>query len=256
MHPAEFYTGIVPTVYTVLRSTHFNAERYRSFIQEHGTPALELGCGDDGPFYELAAMGIDLEGVDSSEDMVRRGRARLEAEGITAGIHQQRMEEFELNRKFASIYLAGPTFNLLPDDATALRALRAIADHLEPEGAALVPLWSPPPTPSHQNGMVHSARVGETDARYTVLQEDYDTASRTRTTSMRFELATDSESVVEDREWIIHWYDPKEFQQLAAKAGLESYCVAVDDEQVEVHLQLQSGAPKIVDSGAARTPNR
>lgn len=240
MDPAEFYTGIVPTVFNVLRSTHFSAERYRTFIQRHGSPALELGCGDDGPFYELAAMGLDLEGVDSSADMVRRGRERLATEGVDAVIHHQRMEELELDRKFPSIYLAGPTFNLLPDDATALRALRAIADHMETEGAALVPLWIPPPTPSRQIGVMQSARAGDALARSTVIQEDYDTASRTRTTTIRFELITDAESLVTDREWIIHWYDPQEFQQLAARAGLESRFVTVDDEQVEAHLSLQS----------------
>ncbi|MGO1833188.1 MAG: class I SAM-dependent methyltransferase, partial [Actinomycetaceae bacterium] len=173
MHPADFYTGIVPEIYNVLRGTHFDVERYRAFIEEHGTPALELGCGDSGPFYRLAALGLDLEGVDSSEDMVRRGRERLAADGLDTPIHHQRMEDLALGRTFPSVYLAGPTFNLLPDDATALAALRAIARHLSPDGAALVPLWVPGPTPAEQIGVPREARAGDSDARYTVTGEDY-----------------------------------------------------------------------------------
>ena len=44
------------------------------------------------------------------------------------------MEAMELPRPFRSIYLAGPTFNLLVDDDTAWRALARIRAHLEPEG--------------------------------------------------------------------------------------------------------------------------
>lgn len=237
MHPADFYTGVVAEVYGALRATHFGAERYRRFLDEHGTPALELGCGDDGPFYELVATGLDLEGVDSSVDMVRRGLARLAADGIDAAVHHQRMEDLRLERCFASIYLAGPTFNLLPDDATALRALRAIAAHLRSDGAALVPLWTPPPTPPEQIGATRTSPVDGGEARYTVTGEDHDTASRTRTTQSRYEWVTSDGTTAEDREWIIHWYDEAGFRQLAGQAGLEVVFTRIDEEQVEAVLR-------------------
>jgi hypothetical protein len=69
MHSAEFYTGIIPEVYAALRGTHFRTDRYRTFIEDEGSPALELGCGDDGPFFDLANEGFDVEGVHSSADM-------------------------------------------------------------------------------------------------------------------------------------------------------------------------------------------
>lgn len=239
MHPADFYTGIVAEVYGALRATHFSTDRYRSFVAEHGTPALELGCGDAGPFYDLAGTGLDIEGVDSSVDMVRRGRDRLAAEGIDVPVHHQRMEEMELSRSFASLYLAGPTFNLLPDDATALRALRAIAAHLQPDGAALVPLWTPPPTPSDQIGVARTSRVGDAEARYIVIGEDYDTGSRTRTTRARYELVADGNSTAEDREWIIHWYDTETFRGLCRQAGLDiATTTEIDDAQTELVLRI------------------
>lgn len=249
MDAADFYTGIVAEVYGALRGTHFKADRYRSFVHEHGTPALELGCGDDGPFFELAASGQDLEGVDSSMDMVRRGRERLATGAVDAPIHHQRMEELELDRRFASIYLAGPTFNLLPDDATALRALRAIAAHLRPDGAALVPLWTPPPTPDEQIGVVRTAHIEGAEARYTVASEVYDTDSRTRTSMARYELGSGDESTIEDREWIIHWYDREGFRQLALEAGLDVNYTEIDDAQVEALLERRSDASAILVAG-------
>lgn len=237
MDPSDFYTGIVPDVYTALRASHFDATRYREFVREHGEPALELGCGDDGPFFALVADGTDVEGIDSSADMVARGQRRLEAEGRDARIHHQRMEQLSLNRSFASIYLAGPTFNLLPDDATAAKALEAIARHLQPTGAALVPLWTPHPTPTDQIGVVNSTIIGESTAQYTVLSEDFDEAARTRTTVLRYELNSAGVHTVEDREWIIHWYSDDDFRQLASAAGLDVEFTRICDDQVEAVLQ-------------------
>lgn len=234
MEAADFYTGIVPEVYSALRTTHFSSDRYLSFVQMHGEPALELGCGDDGPFFELVSAGYAVTGVDSSADMVRRGRARLEDDGISADIHHQRMEELHLDSTFASIYLAGPTFNLLPDDSTALRALQAIARHLRLEGAALVPLWTPQPTPSAEMGV---ARVSG-QARYVVVDETYDNARRTRTTHVRYELITEDESFAADREWVIHWLSDDVLRDMAATAGLRVTFTQLDDEQKEAILRL------------------
>jgi IMP dehydrogenase len=51
-------------------------------------------------------------------------------------------------RKYRSIFLAGATFNLLPDDTSALQALVRIREHLAPDGSVLLPLFVPHPTPS------------------------------------------------------------------------------------------------------------
>lgn len=236
LDPAEFYTGVVPSVYTALRGSHYSAERYLQFVKTAGSPALELGCGDAGPFYDLVRAGVDVEGVDSSLDMVRRGRDRLAQENLVAKIHHDRMETLHLGRRFRSVYLAGPTFNLLPDDHRAMLALRTIARHLHAEGAALVPLWVPAPTPSGQFGTTRESSDGSTRMRYTVLSEEYDAARRVRTTSVRYELHTGGRSIVQDRNWIIHWYERADFEQLAQEAGLTVRWEPTDGELIEATL--------------------
>ena len=237
MDAADFYTGIVPEVYGALRSTRFSSDRYRAFIEQHGQPALELGCGDDGPFFELAAAGCSLVGVDSSADMVERGRERLEREGISAQIHCQKMEELDLEETFASIYLAGPTFTLLPDDEVALAALRAMARHLRPDGAALVPLWTPGPTPPESIGATSTSESSAGRAQYTVLDEIHDEERRTRTTQVRYELITEEETLTADREWIIHWFPEDMFRDLAADAGLSVEFANRSTEEVDAILR-------------------
>ncbi|WP_046529909.1 class I SAM-dependent methyltransferase [Cellulomonas sp. FA1] len=235
MRAADFYTGIVAEAYGPLRGDVVEAGPYLDFVRAEGEPALELGCGDVGPFLELVAAGIDVEGVDSSADMVRRCREKAAAQGLTATVHHQRMEDLALPRRFRSVYLAGATFNLLPDDATAAAALLSITRHLLPGGAALVPLWSPPPTPAEQIGRVREAVTEQgRQARFHVVGEEYDADARTRTTHVRYRLDGPDGLQEADRDWVMHWYTDDGFRQLAEGAGLtvEHVEVPADDERV------------------------
>lgn len=241
MSAADFYTGIVADVYGLLRGTHFDAEPYLAFVRAEGEPALELGCGDVGPFLELVRQGLDVEGVDSSADMVRRCLARAAHEGLEPAVHHQRMEDLALERRFRAIYLAGPTFNLLPDDETAARSLEAIARHLVPGGAALVPLWVPPPTPEAELGRVREGTTSDGfGASFVIVSEEHSPTSRTRTSRVRYELDGPQGRQDVERDWVLHWYTDPGFAALAEGAGLtiETIVRPTAEEQV-VTLRLE-----------------
>lgn len=221
MDAADFYTGIVAEGYALLKSTHFPADSYADFIAASGQPAIELGCGDGDPLLELVRRGLDVEGVDSSADMLARCRDRAREAGLQVTVHHQRMEDLQLARSYRSIFLAGPTFTLLPDDDLALRALTRIREHLTEDGTALVPLWIPPPRPPESLGSPRQATAADgTAVTFTALSEEYDETHRTRTTRSRYERHTAGEVQSTDRDWVIHWQTQESFRELAAAAGL------------------------------------
>jgi len=236
----DFYTGIVADVYAALRSTTFDAGRYLEFVRDAGQPALELGCGDDGPFLELLRRGIDIDGVDSSQDMLDRCHAQADIQGRQIVTYCQRMQDLALPRTYRAIYLAGPTFNLLPDDDTARRTLQGIAAHLEPSGQAMVPLWIPPATDQQEFGRTREATIaGGMTARYTVEFEDYDVTGRTRYTHTRYELAGNRHTERVRRDWIIHWHTPGGFTELARDAGLTvTHITPVENQEYTALLRL------------------
>lgn len=230
MDPADFYSGIVVDAYAKLKSSSFEAAPYIDFVRATGEPALEIGCGDGEPMLDLCAAGYVVDGVDSSADMVDRCRQNAARRGISTHVYHQRVEALNLERRYASIYFAGPTFNLLVDDETATHALRAIEKHLTSEGAALIPLWIPDPTPRTDMGVSRTAADGpDVELRYTPLSETYDKNTRTRVTTSRYERITPSGTESADREWIIHWHTPRSFVAMCKDAGLEVLTL-VDDE--------------------------
>jgi SAM-dependent methyltransferase len=228
--PADFYTGLVADLYAPLRGSKPDPEQSDAFVRRYGEPALELGCGDGDPIIELRRRGRDVDGIDASADMIERCRANAAAAGVTLNVWTQRIETMELPRRYRSIYLAGPTFNLLPDDATALAALRRIAAHLEPGGRVLVPLFVPGPTPPDVLGTFRS----DVDAqgrviRFAALREVRDEGARTQTATLRYEREHDGEVEVLERDWLIHWFPAAVFADLAAQAELALRRAPTDD---------------------------
>jgi hypothetical protein len=121
--------------------------------------------------------------------------------------------------QYRSIYIAGPTFNLLPDDLMAHGALQRIEAHLASGGRALIPLFVPEPVRDLGEARVHVESDG-TLLRFIALDEQRDDESRVQKTWTRYERVRGEETEVLEREWVVHWFSAGGFTDLAAQAGL------------------------------------
>lgn len=226
MEPAEYYTGLVAELYAPLKSVRTEPALYAALVRRYGEPALELGCGDGEPLLDLRRQGLDVEGVDSSADMLARCRTAARTAGLDVVLHHQRMEALDLPRRYRTVFLAGPTFTLLPDDATASAALRAIRRHLTDDGAAVVPLFVPSPTPEAELGGIREATAPDGALlRFSVRSEQRDEGSRTQRSQLRYERLAGGEHTVLDRTWTLHWHEQEAFRAMAAEAGLATEAV-------------------------------
>jgi hypothetical protein len=219
--PSLFYTGLVAEMYSPLRSEVPDPVPYAGFIAAVGEPALELGCGDGDPLLDLRSRGLEVEGLDSSPDMLRRCRRRAAERGLRVVLHLQQIQRMHLPRRYRSIFVAGATFNLLVDDDTARQGLKRIHAHLEPGGSALIPLFVPDATPSEQLGQyrVHRRADGAL-LRVAVLSEERDDERRRQTAVLRYERHGLNETAVVERPWALHWHTQDGFRSLAESAGL------------------------------------
>ncbi len=232
IEPADFYTGLVAELYRHLRSETFDPAPYARFIERSGEPALELGCGDGDPMLELRSRGLEVEGLDSSSDMLARFEVAAAAQGLDVTLHHATFQAMDLGRQYRSIYFAGATFNLLPDDATASAALERIAAHLHPEGSVLIPLFKPQ-APAESDIGKCSEHVADDGSimRVTVLDIVRNEATRDQITELRYEHIDGDKHETTERSWLLHWFEQDDFAAMAASAGLATRSVRGPDSK-------------------------
>ncbi len=223
---SQFYTGLVAEVYDLLVARPTDAAFYAGLLAEERGPALELACGSGDPLLALVGQGFDVEGLDSSADMLARCRSRAKDLALDVTLHHHEMQHFALPTRYRTIFLAGPSFMLLEELAAAKAALRCIYDHLETGGRAVIPLYLPASLPEAKlAGVGWRARepVQTPDGRTVRLSQrsDYDREAQLLRATLRYEvLANDGEAIdTLERPWLLRWYEQAEFQRMLLAAG-------------------------------------
>lgn len=107
---------------------------YRDAISRFGEPALDLACGTGRLLVPLVEEGIDVDGVDLSDDMLAWCRRRADAAGVRVTLHAQPMHGLDLQRRYRTIFICD-SFGIGGSRRHDREALRRIHEHLEPGGA-------------------------------------------------------------------------------------------------------------------------
>ena len=153
--------------------------------------------------------------------MLDRCRTAAAARGLNVELHHATFESMDLGLKFQSIYLAGATFNLLPNDEAVQQALGRIAAHLLPGGKALIPLFIP-----SENVVGALGRRTEhieddgTVLSVTVMSVRRDEDQRRQTIGLHYESESSGDVISVERDWVLHWIEQSQFASMANEAGL------------------------------------
>lgn len=130
-----FGAGVAARYDDALRGDEDDAATFLAHIAADG-PALEFAVGTGRIAIPLAAAGVPVDGIEVSEAMIERLRAKPggEAIGVTVGD----MSTTQLDGQYPLVYLVFNTiFNLLTQD-DQVRCFENAARHLTPGGAFVV----------------------------------------------------------------------------------------------------------------------
>lgn len=111
------------------------AEYYFKIFKRYGLCpklGLDLGCGTGNMTLELAKRGIEMTGVDLSEDMLMV--AREKSEGMDILYLNQDMTEFELYGTVDFIISSLDCVNYITDKRDLLKVFRLVNNYLDPGG--------------------------------------------------------------------------------------------------------------------------
>lgn len=122
----------------------FDYDFIKLWIEQQKGAALDLGCGTGRLLLRYLAAGLDVDGVDTSADMLAICREKASARGIhVSNLYHQSMQELVLPRKYRTIYIPCGTFCLIIDRAQAFEALRRFYAYLEQGGVLIFNLFWP-----------------------------------------------------------------------------------------------------------------
>ncbi len=125
-----------------------------------GGRALELGIGTGRVALPLAAQGVEVHGIDASQAMVDKLRAKPGGDGVPVTIGD--FADFRVDGRFGLIFVVFNTFFALPTQEEQIRCFRCVAQHLAPDGVFLIQAFVPDLT-RFVRGQTVSASSVETD---------------------------------------------------------------------------------------------
>jgi SAM-dependent methyltransferase len=138
---AELYDHV--TAYNERRDVEF-------FVDEaiaSGGPVLEIGCGTGRVLIPTARAGIEITGLDLSEQMLERCRAKLNEEGedvrARATIEHGDMRDFDVGGGFRLATIPFRPFQHLTTVVDQMACLRSIHSALGADGRLILDIFNP-----------------------------------------------------------------------------------------------------------------
>jgi ubiquinone/menaquinone biosynthesis C-methylase UbiE len=141
------YRGLMAQTWDWLRgdpSGRDDRDFYLAMIEQRGGPVLDLGCGTGRLLLDFLQLGIDIEGVDISPEMLAICREKAAVRGLSPTLYEQALETLTLPRRYATVLAPSSVLQLIPDKELIRAAVRRIHDHLLPGGVFVAPfmtLW-------------------------------------------------------------------------------------------------------------------
>jgi SAM-dependent methyltransferase len=266
---SQFYTGIIAEYYDLLVPDDEAGSFwfFRQAIESHGEPALEVGCGTGRPLLAYLEAGLDVEGLDASAEMLEICRRKARERGLRAKLHHQRMETFEIDRRFGTIFIVNSSFMLLPDRAAARGALERMFRHLRPSGRVLISLDIPVEPPAVSDDRWHTVRAAVrsdgTTIRCLGRTLRFDTEAQVYETTLLYQLERGGRiEQEEERPLLLRWYTEDQFTALLAEVGftaIRSTRATADPSTraaSEPPTRADADPPRRTGSGLSFAPDR
>jgi SAM-dependent methyltransferase len=177
---------------------------------------LELAIGTGRIAIPLRDKGVEVTGIDSSEEMLAKLRAKPGGEGITTSVGD--FADVDVEGAFPLIYLAFNTLFGLLTQERQVECFQNVADHLEPGGRFVIDCFVPDVKRFDQyNSRIGVSSIDSLD-EHTLEMTIYEPVTQLLSSHHVKRLAN-GETVVLPVEIRFAW--PSEIDLMARLAGLE-----------------------------------
>lgn len=196
-------------------------EYYSDKLQNIKGKILEAGVGTGRVLIPLLKKGLDVDGIDSSPEMLEQCKLNLSKHQLSAQLFQQDITQLSLETKYDAIIMPAGSFCLLEKN-NALQTLTLFRGHLKSGGKVIIDIETLPDyNPSEQN--IRSVSLNESEKIVlTTTSDSIDFKTQKIKHVNKYELYKNDKVIkTEIADFVIHWYDPYEFEELLKRAGFK-----------------------------------
>lgn len=225
------YSGVVAAAYDAFfgGEPFWDQPLYEQRLRANGGRALEIGCGTGRLLLPLLRDGLQVEGLDTSHDMLERLRAKARAMNLAPRVHQLPMQDFDLPDRYRTVFVPACSFQILVDPLEVRAALAAFRRALRPGGELLLPIDALADDDAQIDHWRERRRavLPEDGSTVTVFERSqYDRATGLLDWHLRWEVERPQRPrEVFHRHHRLRRYRPDEFAALLAGAGFEAIAV-------------------------------
>src|SRR5512138_1831424 len=104
--PSYEYYGMMAEFWDLFRgdtSTWEDRFFFLDVVKKYGTPVLDVGCGTGRILLDFMQLGLDIDGIDNSPEMLTRLHQKAKELNLSPNVYPQEMTELSLPRQYRVI---------------------------------------------------------------------------------------------------------------------------------------------------------
>ncbi|KON87786.1 hypothetical protein AF332_13750 [Sporosarcina globispora] len=199
---------------------------YLSFVKDRKMKVLEPMCGNGRMLIPFMQHGIEIDGFDISEDMLKVCKEKAEKLNFNPNVFQEKIEEFKSAKQYDLIIIPYGSFSLLPDSLVN-KSLQNLKNALHEGGKLLLTIVEKDSKIEEVSEWTETNRKkidGQTIIEYRKIA--YDDETKILHVQLKYDaVAYESIKKTELMNFPIRLYDPDEFDNVLNEIGYTQIAV-------------------------------
>ena len=216
------YGALCTEVYDLTKpiaASYADVPYYKAHLSQIGGRILEAMVGSGRLLIPLLQAGLQVEGIDSSPDMLAACRKNCADRGLSPVLYKGTIDSLalpdqDLPHRYSAIVVSFGSFLLLETRSRAVAALQAFARHLEPQGHLFIDLFLPIEDFKTEQSVQQSLPIVCPDGAVILMQTSVqiDWLNQLVVKLIRYEKWQDGQLVASELQRLpLHWFGKDEF---------------------------------------------
>lgn len=193
----------------------------KKYLASIDGPVLEPMSGSGRFLIPLFQMGVKIEGLDPSRDMLKACRNHCQRENINPILYEGYLQSMNLSKSYELIFILTGSFGLITDQDQVTQSLERLFEHLTVQGTLIIDIETPK---SKESGLQdwNTRTVDRPDGSQIICrsQNNYSPESSVDNVDIEYRLVQNGEIVdVEFEELAIRYHKLGDFSALLTNAG-------------------------------------